>query len=1212
MNSSLKLIIITTIALITLSYLAPYIITAEASSLNTKEFIVVDIRWVTSKGEKAIAPGDVVSLTITLKYCGDSQVSGVIARLALPQHIVPYGGSEAIASYGGLISKSSPIVQLHYQLMVLSNTPIGVYHLTLTLDYDELNISSNSWMHKTETHDLVMFIVGRPKLNIAIVNKSLIAGSQKVTLSLVNIGEKTAWDVVVEVTSTSALILNDTIRINSIEPGDKEYVNVWLYVPSSLKGSTLTLNVKVRYVGSYSTEYSITKTFTLSVGMLESPKVDIELINDTVGTGWHQLYIVLINNDSETIYNVTLSVKSSNILINIPSDYRIINEVLGGSNRTIPLRVYIPQKLEGSLATFTLELSFTDYLGVTHYVVRTFNILVNRSYSQVVHVFLDTNVLYSSKENNITLIIINGGPRKLSSVRITLKPTYPLRINGTSTITINNLDVGSLKEVNLSLFVYPINNRLSLQLPISMEFIDEFGNIATYDTVQQLTIMPTQPYECVTLSIKSKVLRNIGNESLLIEVTNNCDKIVTDVRLSIDVQSTKVVISTKSIYLGMLRPNDVRIIKVPMVILHGATGIVPISLSIQYIDYLGLEHGYTKIEVIKIIPRQTSLTININPILLPSQSIVNASLTLVNDGDVDINNLTIRLSTILNSGLMILNNSTFKVDSLPRGCETYVELRLRTPSVISTTILPINVDVEYYDDQYNYYMKSYVLNVEIIPEFKTSIVDVELSPKVFKALSSSELELRIINRGNISIRSLELSINDLGPLVPTKPLNTLILNSIGPGEVRVVNISVLISYSPGSYEVSFSLKYVDSEGNTYSEKVNDIIRVEPSRTPLSVYLEPRTLTSLDISDLEIKILNVGDVELRDINVELNLPQYLIPLTNTSFYIDVLRPGEARILTSKVKPAYVGNVVVAKVVLSIEFLDPLLETYRITKEFNIELMPTSIPRPIIKVATNELVMGKVNKVYIKLLNKFNYSIRSVELSLASTGNIVLLNQTRIYVGDIEPNSEKDVVLSVYAPSTVSSSGAISITVSYIDERSGNYESFKLTKSFLLRGLVEIELVDVSVIPEEPSPGQPFSIALTITNIGTSTAYALYAIPLIKSLPLKIYGTKSTYVGNVEVNVPITFTITLMLSREVKEDIRSLEIPIILIYMDNLRTIHNVTLTVPVTIAHETLTTTHGMVSSAGSISVEIDLRLLLTIIAVFAMLVFIVLMRRIRR
>ena len=166
-------------------------------------------------------------------------------------------------------------------------------------------------------------------------------------------------------------------------------------------------------------------------------------------------------------------------------------------------------------------------------------------------------------------------------------------------------------------------------------------------------------------------------------------------------------------------------------------------------------------------------------------------------------------------------------------------------------------------------------------------------------------------------------------------------------------------------------------------------------------------------------------------------------------------------------------VIAKLILNIEFLDPLLETHKITKEFNIELVPTLIPRPIIKVTTNELIMGKVNKVYIKLLKTFNYSIRSVELSLTSTGNIVLLNQTRIYVGGIEPNSEKDVVLSIYAPSMVSGSGAISITVSYIDEGSGNYESFKLTKSFLLRGLVEIELVDVSVIPEEPSPGQPFS-------------------------------------------------------------------------------------------------------------------------------------------
>ncbi len=113
--------------------------------------------------------------------------------------------------------------------------------------------------------------------------------------------------------------------------------------------------------------------------------------------------------------------------------------------------------------------------------------------------------------------------------------------------------------------------------------------------------------------------------------------------------------------------------------------------------------------------------------------------------------------------------------------------------------------------------------------------------------------------------------------------------------------------------------------------------------------------------------------------------------------------------------------------------------------------------------------------------------------------------------------------------------------------------------LLRGLIQISLTDMAVIPSNPRPGSAFSITLTVTNIGTSTAYAAYAIPAIQGLPIRVFGPRSVYIGNIEPNLPTTFTVNLQLENTTD---KTLELPIHLSYLDNLRTPYNLTLTVPI--------------------------------------------------
>jgi len=114
-------------------------------------------------------------------------------------------------------------------------------------------------------------------------------------------------------------------------------------------------------------------------------------------------------------------------------------------------------------------------------------------------------------------------------------------------------------------------------------------------------------------------------------------------------------------------------------------------------------------------------------------------------------------------------------------------------------------------------------------------------------------------------------------------------------------------------------------------------------------------------------------------------------------------------------------------------------------------------------------------------------------------------------------------------------------------------------FLLRGFIILKISSISIIPRTPQVGQPFSITITLINIGTTTAYAVSATPILEGLPVEVFGEESVFIGNIVVNTPTVFTINLILGNTTKNTI---EIPIKITYMDNLRTEHSITFKVTI--------------------------------------------------
>ena len=226
---------------------------------------------------------------------------------------------------------------------------------------------------------------------------------------------------------------------------------------------------------------------------------------------------------------------------------------------------------------------------------------------------------------------------------------------------------------------------------------------------------------------------------------------------------------------------------------------------------------------------------------------------------------------------------------------------------------------------------------------------------------------------------------------------------------------------------------------------------------------------------------------------------------------------------------------------------------------------STPPLTLSLNSRELSIGKNSVVLLNLVNPSNHSVSEIKITLSSGNILKIFGPTILYVENLGPKESKQLETEIYVPSTASApTASLVATITYFDEGSWQSESESYHLSLLLRGLIDMSLTDFAVIPSKPRSGSPFSITITVTNIGTSTAYAAYATPSLKDLPLKPFGPRSTYIGNIEVNLPTTFTINLQL--ESTSETR-LTLPITLSYMDNLRTAHQVTFNIPITVELE---------------------------------------------
>lgn len=304
-----------------------------------------------------------------------------------------------------------------------------------------------------------------------------------------------------------------------------------------------------------------------------------------------------------------------------------------------------------------------------------------------------------------------------------------------------------------------------------------------------------------------------------------------------------------------------------------------------------------------------------------------------------------------------------------------------------------------------------------------------------------------------------------------------------------------------------------------------------------------------ITSLELK--NIGEAEAY--NLKINEVSSTSVIIEDYHYEGSIEAGKNQStgISLTVPPGTVGKAVT--VLVKGSYYGPLNVAYQFSQSIQFIIKQMEV-KPVVSMylSSSELSIGKSGNLTILLKNTGLNKVSGVRVSLTADNILKLFTASENYVDNIESNKEAILPVQIYVPSTTqAATSTLTVSVTYFDEGTRLADNYDEKFNLLLRGFIDISLTDVTVIPSSPRMGSSFSITMTVTNIGTSAASAAYAIPSLENLPLSSFGAKSSYIGNVEINSPITFTLNLQASNSTMKDI---VLPVTLRYMDNLRTIH----------------------------------------------------------
>jgi len=197
-----------------------------------------------------------------------------------------------------------------------------------------------------------------------------------------------------------------------------------------------------------------------------------------------------------------------------------------------------------------------------------------------------------------------------------------------------------------------------------------------------------------------------------------------------------------------------------------------------------------------------------------------------------------------------------------------------------------------------------------------------------------------------------------------------------------------------------------------------------------------------------------------------------------------------------------------------------------------------------VSSNYITAGFDNQLNVTIRN--NLWTGTVEVSLAIPQPFIIRGNQSWTFESMEPSRNLSITPRIYAPAAaIGSTSSGALTVSYSDVHGQAYTD-TYNVGLVVQGYVKLVVYDLVLNPQPVANGSEVSITATVLNTGN--VIANYANASLQSTPiLGLSRESSTYVGDIELNSPVPFTIVA----KVKSDVQNGTYPltISLVYEDD---------------------------------------------------------------
>jgi hypothetical protein len=384
------------------------------------------------------------------------------------------------------------------------------------------------------------------------------------------------------------------------------------------------------------------------------------------------------------------------------------------------------------------------------------------------------------------------------------------------------------------------------------------------------------------------------------------------------------------------------------------------------------------------------------------------------------------------------------------------------------------------------------------------------------------------------------NVTDVSTTVSASSILASVLNQL-PSSINLAagaslneSLQVFVPQSAAGsiFALNFATTYLDPYQNqgSITQSLGFFVNSLSNVSPLTYTVSDTSLVPGGVNNLTMTLTNTGQATLTSISTVVSVPIAASSIPGVSVVsqpaaVSSLAPGASVTLSFSVFVSATAAGTPITLTLSSTYINPsgLSESFTSDTGFYVSNSNTSTS-PVISVSeiSNYVTTGIPSLVSIKISNAGLQPIYNPSFSLSTTSPLfVSANSTYSLMGG-QIGSGSGVIYEPTISSGPSSTVGVyggTLTVSYVNQF-GVASTQVVQVSFTLTGRI-VMVVQGELISQ--SSGSNLSISGTLLNEGTVSAYYATAVGYLQgSSPSNLF---STYIGEVDVNTPVPFTLTV---------------------------------------------------------------------------------------